>query len=147
MQFTSAYATIQEDLAKVEESLSALAEVDSPWLSTPLEHVLKRKGKRLRPALTLLAGRFYQYDLDLLLPAATAAELLHTASLVHDDTVDDSAIRRGSSTVHALWDRTIAVLLGDYLFANAADLVCNTQNIRVMKLFAQTLKTMTSSGS
>lgn len=145
MPFSSAYALIQADMARVEQNLASLVREDSPWISSPMKHVLERGGKRLRPALTLLSAQFYDYDIARLLPAATAVELLHTASLVHDDVVDGASTRRGSSTVHARWDKSTAILLGDYLFANAADFICNTGEVRVIQLFARTLMDMTSS--
>ena len=145
LQMGLVFGDVQDDLCKVEESLSSLAKVDPLWLSAPLQYTLDGGGKRLRPALTLLAGRSYRYDLDLLVPMATAVELLHIASLVHDDTVDGSAVRRGKATVSAVWGKTTAVLLGDYLFANAAELVSGTRNVDVMRLFAQTLMTMANS--
>jgi len=145
LQTTSVYAPVQEDLYRVEENLISLAKIDTPWLSAPLQYILDGGGKRLRPALTLLAGKSYRYDLDLLLPMSTAVELLHIASLVHDDTVDGSTVRRGKSTVSALWGKNTAVLVGDYLFANAAELVSRTRDVDVMRLFAQTLMTMANS--
>jgi heptaprenyl diphosphate synthase/octaprenyl-diphosphate synthase len=142
---TSAYSPVQEDLYKVEENLASLAKIDPPWLSAPLQYILDGGGKRLRPTLTLLSGRSHAYDLDLLLPMATAVELLHIASLVHDDTVDGSMVRRGKTTVSGLWGKNTAVLVGDYLFANAAELVSTTRNVDVMRLFAQTLMIMANS--
>jgi len=145
LQATSVYAPVQDDLYKVEENLVSLAKIDPPWLSAPLQYILDGGGKRLRPALTLLAGRSCTYDFDLLLPMSTAVELLHIASLVHDDTVDGSMVRRGKSTVSALWGKNTAVLVGDYLFANAAELVSRTGNVEVMRLFARTLMIMANS--
>jgi geranylgeranyl pyrophosphate synthase len=75
---------------------------------------------------------------------ATAVELFHTATLVQDDAIDKSAVRRGKPTVNSLWGEAIAVLLGDYLFAKAAELVCSTGNLRVMSIFAQTLMHISS---
>lgn len=143
MDLTSAYAPIRDDLQKVEANLSALASAGLGCLEGPLRHVLGDRGKRLRPALTLLSGQIYDYDLRLL-SMATAVELLHTATLVHDDTVDRSQVRRGKPTVSSLWGDSIAVLLGDYLFASSAELVSSTGNVRVMRLFAQTLMTISA---
>lgn len=131
-------------MAKVEDLLLSLCHVDFPQLQGLLEHIFQNRGKQLRPALTLLAGHFYRYNLDLLLPMAAAVELLHTATLVHDDTIDNALVRRGHPTVNSLWNGTTAVLLGDYLFATSANLVSTTGNVRVMRLFAQTLTTICS---
>lgn len=143
MELSSIYEPIREDLAKVEQNLATTAGVDSPFLAKLLHHVLMN-GKRIRPALTLLAGKFYEFDARLLVPMATGVELLHTATLVHDDTVDKSLTRRGKPTIHSLWGKATAVLLGDYLFAKAATFVSATENMRAIKLFAQTLATISS---
>lgn len=144
MELSSIYEPIREGLAEVEENLAATAKVDSPFLARLLKHVLQNGGKRIRPALTLLAGKFYKFDLKLLVSMATAVELLHTATLVHDDTVDKSLTRRGKPTVNSLWGGAKAVLLGDYLFAKAASFAASTENIRAIKVFAQTLTTISS---
>lgn len=133
------YGPVQDDLPKVDAYLLELAKVEYPWLAGLVTHVISKSGKRIRPALTLLAGSFHDYRLDLLLPMASAAELLHTATLVHDDMLDGSLTRRGLPTVNSLWSKGTTVLLGDYLFANSAELVSRTANVRVMRLFAQTL--------
>ena len=138
------YEPIQEDLVKVEDRLRSVCEVDFPWLSKLLEYSLKNGGKRIRPALVLLSGKFYNYDLSYLLPVATAIEILHTATLVHDDAIDNSLVRRGRPTINKVWGEDKAILLGDYLLAKSEELVADTQNLRVIKLFAQTLMAISS---
>ncbi|MDO8490944.1 MAG: polyprenyl synthetase family protein, partial [Dehalococcoidia bacterium] len=142
MPITSIYEPVHDELKLVEDSLKSLARVDSPSLINLLGHVLTPQGKRIRPALTLLAGRFHNYNLEKLIPMATAVEMLHTATLIHDDTIDNSVLRRGRPTASSLWSSGIAVLAGDYLFANSARLVSTTDNVRVMRLFAETLMTI-----
>ncbi|MDI6814867.1 MAG: polyprenyl synthetase family protein [Dehalococcoidales bacterium] len=144
MQLNTIYEPIQEDLVKVEDRLRSVCEVDFPWLSEMLGYVVMGGGKGIRPALTLLAGKFYNYNLSYLLPMATAVELLHTATLVHDDAIDNSLVRRGKPTINKLWGEDKAVLLGDYLFAKAGEFAADTQNLRVIKLFAQTLMAISS---
>ena len=139
---TNVYGPVQDDLPKVDAYLLELAKVEYPWLAGLVAQVIGKAGKRIRPAITLLAGSFCDYRLDLLLPMASAAELLHTATLVHDDMLDDAATRRGLPTINSLWNKGTTVLLGDYLFANSAELVSRTANVRVMRLFAQTLMTI-----
>lgn len=139
MSLNDIYEPIQDDLDKVEQSLEAVADVDFPLLAQLLEYVLKNGGKRIRPSLTLLCGKFYHYDLALLVPLATAAELLHTATLVHDDIVDNSAIRRGKPSVSLAWGENRALLLGDYLFSKAGSLAASTGNLRAIKVFSQAL--------
>ncbi len=144
MDLSAAYALVRDDLAKVETNLAALVTAGLSCMEEPLKHVLSDRGKRLRPAVTLLSGKVYPYDPEMLLPMATATELLHTATLVHDDTIDRSQMRRGKPTVNNLWGNSIAVLLGDYLFATSAEMVSSTGNVRVMRLFAQTLMSISS---
>ena len=129
-------------MAQVEDRLDEVARTAPLEMIDQLKHALKDGGKRIRPALTLLTGKFYKPNLDLLLPMATGVELLHTATLVHDDTIDDSQLRRGKASIKHRWGNSNAVLLGDYLFATSAGMVAETRNIRVIKLFAQTLMTI-----
>jgi len=136
------YEPIQEDLVQVEDRLRSVGEVDFPQLSKLLDYSLKSGGKRIRPALVLLSGRFYRYDPSYLLPMATAVEILHTATLIHDDVIDNSPVRRGRPTVNKVWGEDKAILLGDYLLAKSQELVAETQNLRVIKLFAQAFMTL-----
>ncbi len=158
MPLSKIYEPIQQDLAKVEDMMKSVSKADLSWLPKQLAHdlrdsgklvellthSLKGGGKRIRPALTLLSGKFYNYDLDYLLPMATAVEIMHTATLVHDDAIDNSPVRRGRPTISKAWDDDTAILLGDYLFAKAGELVSTTQNLQVIKLLSQTLMTITS---
>jgi len=121
-----------------------VSKVDFLYLSELLDYSLRSNGKRIRPVLTLLSGKFYDYNLDNLLVMAMAVEIMHTATLVHDDAIDNSLVRRGRPTVNKLWGDEKAVLLGDYLFAEAGALTASTQNLRAIKLFAETLKTISS---
>lgn len=135
---------IQEELDEVEARLRSISKVDFVHLAELLDYSLKGTGKRIRPMLTLLAGKFYDYNVDYLLPMATAVEVMHTATLVHDDAIDNSPVRRSRPTVYKIWGEEKAVLLGDYLFAEAGALTATTENIRVIKRFAETLKTISS---
>ncbi len=144
MELSKIYEPVQEDLGKVEDKLRSVSKVDFPHLAELLNYSLMSNAKRIRPALTLLSGKFYDYNLDYLLPMATAVELMHTATLVHDDAIDNSLVRRGKPTVNKLWGEEKAVLLGDYLFAEAGAFTATTHNLRVIKHFAETLKTISS---
>jgi len=144
LELSTIYQPIQEDLIKVENELRSVSEVDFSWLSKLLDYSLKGGGKGIRPALVLLSGKFYDYNLDYLLPMATAVELLHVATLVHDDAIDKSPVRRSRPTLYKVWGEDKAVLLGDYLFAKAGELTATTQNLRAVKLFAQTLRTIST---
>ncbi|MDO8472923.1 MAG: polyprenyl synthetase family protein [Dehalococcoidia bacterium] len=145
MNIASIYQPVREGLDLVEERLRQLSHTDSESLNGLLCHVLNQGGKRLRPAVTLLVGKTYKTDPGVLIPMATAVELFHTATLVHDDTVDASSLRRGRPTVNNLYGGAKAVLFGDYLFAVAAELASTTGNLGVVTLFAQTLSTVSAS--
>ncbi len=138
----SLYEPVLTEMSRVEETLSSLGNVDSPWLAEMLAAVLFNGGKRMRPAVCLLAGKFGECDSSLSVPLATALELLHTASLVHDDVIDEAGIRRGRPTAGRLFDNHAAVILGDYIFAQAAALVARTGNPQVTRLFAETMVMM-----
>ncbi|MBN2075666.1 MAG: polyprenyl synthetase family protein [Dehalococcoidales bacterium] len=144
MVLNEIYAPVENDLIKVEEKLNEISKVDFSHLAELVDYSLKNTGKMIRPALTLLAGKFYNYNLDLLLNMATSVEVMHTATLVHDDAIDHSTMRRGRSTVYRLWGDEQAVLLGDYLFAEAGGLCAATDNLRVIRQFSATLKTISS---
>jgi len=138
------YQPIQKDLDEVEKRLRSVGKVAPAHLSEILSHSLKGGGKHIRPALVLLSGKFNDYNLDHLLPMATAIEVFHTATLVHDDAIDNSTVRRWRPTINKVWGQDKAVLLGDYLFAKSAELIFVTQNLRVIEMFSQTLMTISS---
>ncbi len=142
MRVASIHQPVQEELAQVEAALQAVKRVEVPWLAEMLDHVLAGEGKRLRPTIALLSGRFGGHRPELLVPLASSIELLHTATLVHDDVIDASDTRRGRPTANARYRNTVAVMLGDYMFAHAADLVARTDSIEVVKLFSRTLMAM-----
>lgn len=142
MELTEIYAPVKDDLVKVEQELKAVSQVDFPWLAELLSHSLGVGGKRIRPALTFLSGKLYRYRIEYLLHMALSIELMHTATLVHDDAIDKSDTRRGRTTIFKLWGTEPAVLLGDYLFAKAGVSVSDTQSVRCIKLFSQTLMTI-----
>ncbi|MDO8671905.1 MAG: polyprenyl synthetase family protein [Dehalococcoidia bacterium] len=133
------FEPVQKDMLLVEEQLQSIARVEFPILSELLSYVLQSKGKRIRPAITLLVGKLNEYDLNLLIPIATAVEALHTATLVHDDMIDNAPIRRGRPTLNSAWNKGSAVLAGDFLFAKSAEFAAMTDNIRITRLFARTI--------
>ena len=136
------YEPIQAEMAAVEETLDSLTRVDTPWLAEMLGAVLFAGGKRMRPAVALLAGQFGAFRREQSLPLAVALELLHTASLVHDDIIDSARVRRGRPTASTLFDDHAAVVLGDYIFSQAAALVAQTGSVPVVRLFSETMIAM-----
>ena len=138
IQFIS--APVRDELEQVVDALRRLAtEGGVSELTAPLGAASFGAGKKLRPMLTLLASRFHECDSGPVVTMATAVELLHIASLIHDDTVDNSATRRGRATIGTLWGGNVAVLLGDYIFATSAVYVCDTRNVRVIRRFSKTI--------
>ncbi len=144
ISLASLYGPVAEDMILVEDLLESTKRVEISALKRMLDHALYGRGKRLRPALVLLAGTFGEYNLNRLVPLGAAIELLHTASLVHDDVVDGAASRRGRPTTNSIFDNALTVLLGDYMFANAAEMVTRTGSLAVTRLFALALMKMTS---
>ena len=138
------YSPILAELSLVEERLHDLANTSIPELEPLLDHALSHGGKRVRPALTLLSGSIFPLDPENPIKMATGVELLHLATLIHDDTVDDADTRRGRASVSGRWGKEVAVLLGDYLFATSATLVCDTGNLRVVRRFAETIMELAS---
>ena len=138
------YQPIREDLIRVEERLRELSNVKTPYLSDLLDYVCQTGGKRVRPAVTLLASRFHPCEERLAIVMAAGVELLHIATLIHDDTVDNSPLRRGKSTVSDVWGRNVAVLLGDYVFATSATFVCETDQVQVVRRFSETIMDLSS---
>jgi geranylgeranyl pyrophosphate synthase len=135
-------ALVQPGLAQLESSLAALADNDDAVLGPMLSTVLPGSGKRLRPALSLLIGRMGGANAEALNHMAVGVELLHTASLVHDDIVDESDTRHGGATLYAHVGNALAVLVGDYLFSQAAQECVATGDLQVVRLFAETLGAM-----
>ncbi|TAK69386.1 MAG: hypothetical protein EPO22_01930, partial [Dehalococcoidia bacterium] len=140
MRVASLYGPVTDDLRLVEDALDRIKRVDNfPALSEMLAPALAASGKRLRPAITLLAGQFGAYNASLHVPLAASIELLHTAMLVHDDVIDASPSRRGRPTANELFNNSMAVMLGDYTFARSAELISRTEDTRVVRLFAHTI--------
>jgi octaprenyl-diphosphate synthase len=144
LELDEIYASVQDDLVEVRNKLRSISQIDMPWLAEQLNYIVKETGKGIRPALTILSGKFYTYDLTHLLPMAVSVELMHTATLVHDDAIDKASTRRGQATINSIWGDEIAILMGDYLFAKAGEFVADTETPRVIKLFSQTLGTISS---
>jgi geranylgeranyl pyrophosphate synthase len=135
---------VHKELQRVEQKMREASQVEYEHLATVLDYLLKSGGKRLRPALVLFSTKFYPADPEKAISLAASVEMLHTATLVHDDMIDNSFVRRGNPTLNATWNRGATVLAGDFLFAQAAGLAAETENVRVMSIFAQTLTTICS---
>ena len=134
------YEPVRTLLAKVDDNLLNLASKanlgEEPEL---LAHAVVSGGKKVRPTITLLVGGIFGGPEETLVTMGTAVELLHIATLVHDDTVDKADTRRGRATISNIWGNDVAVLLGDYVFATSATFVCDTGNLRVVRRFSETI--------
>jgi len=133
---------IRGPLDAVEEAMRAQPGVHHPSLEQAVEQLLASGGKRIRPAVVLLAGELLGESNNGLVTLAAAIEMLHTATLVHDDLIDGSVLRRGAPTLNARWSAGATVLTGDYIFARAAYLASRTGSLPVMEAFARTLMTI-----
>jgi geranylgeranyl pyrophosphate synthase len=133
---------VTEDIKLVEERMRTQADDSHPDLRAALEHLLAAGGKRIRPTLGLLVGNMLGAPHGKLITLGAAVELLHTATLVHDDLIDGSLLRRGMATLNARWSPPATVLTGDFLFARAAILAAETDNLSLIKLFSETLATI-----
>ncbi len=142
MKTAPLYGAVQDDLNRVEAVFDEIKKVDFGPLGEMLRMVLGGGGKLMRPGLALLSGRFGNYDLDKLVSLAASVELLHTATLVHDDVIDRADTRRGRPTVNSTFENSTTVMLGDFLFAHAADHAVRTGSLRVVELFSRTLMIM-----
>jgi len=136
------FEPIQEELDRVETRLLATPQGQHSMLTGTIENLFNAGGKRVRPSICLLTAGLFNTDEDHTISLAAAVEMLHTATLVHDDLIDGAMIRRGISTLNSLWSPDISVLAGDYLFARAASLISEVEIVPVMKLFARTLETI-----
>lgn len=128
-----------QEIKLVEERMRSQADESHPDLRAALEHLLTAGGKRIRPTLSLLVGNMLGAPLEKLVTLGAAVELLHTATLVHDDLIDGALLRRGMATLNARWSPPATVLTGDYLFARAAKLAAETDHLPLMKQFSETL--------
>src|SRR2546421_12206996 len=133
------FASIQADLDQVDTTFQERATSGLAILNSASMHALGSQGKRLRTAITLLSGKLNNYRFDKLLLLSVAFEMVHLATLIHDDIVDEASTRRGKPTVNALWGDKIAILLGDYYFAKTAGLIADIEDFRIDHLFSDTV--------
>lgn len=140
----SIYGPVAGDIPLVGERLRDLAAGHHPLLGEALAYIFETTGKRIRPALILLSGKLGRYHLDRLVTLSASLEAVHTATLVHDDTIDEALTRRGLQTINAVWDSRVAILIGDFLFAQSAELAARLDSVRIMTLLSETVMAMSS---
>ena len=119
MNYWSNYPDIQGEMDKVEELLERSLKSRRKIVEDTSIDLLRAGGKRIRPALVIASAKFGEYDSDKVVPMAAALEMFHMATLIHDDIIDDSKVRRGIETVQSKYGKDIAVYTGDYLFSKA----------------------------
>ena len=139
---TSLFAPVEADLRLLTDNLKQLVGARHPILYAAAEHLFGAGGKRIRPAIVLLLARATVMESEI--PArhfrlAEITEMIHTASLVHDDVVDESSLRRGVPTVHSSFTNRVAVLAGDFLFAQSSWHLANLDNLTVVKLLSRVI--------
>ncbi len=127
----------QDDIQKVNQAI--IARMDSPVILIPqvAGHIIAAGGKRLRPMLTLASARMCGYEGDRHVGLAGCVEFIHTATLLHDDVVDESDLRRGAASANAIWDNKSSVLVGDFLFSRAFELMVEDGNLDVLRILSQ----------
>ncbi len=136
-------AVVADDMAAVNTLISErMASKHAPRIPEVTAHLVGAGGKRLRPMLTLASARMCGYDGNDHVRLAATVEFIHTATLLHDDVVDESAQRRGRPTANLLWDNKSSVLVGDYLFARAFQLMVETGSLRVLDILSNAAATI-----
>lgn len=137
------YSFLNADINLIEKELEETIQAESLLLKQASMHTLQAGGKRIRPIFVLLAGKFGHYDIQVMKNVAVALELIHMASLVHDDVIDDADLRRGQPTVKSKWDNRIAMYTGDFVFALALELMTNIKRPLAHKILANTMVEVT----
>jgi all-trans-nonaprenyl-diphosphate synthase len=138
----SPFGPVEADLERLRQNLTRLVSAKHPILAMAAEHLFSVGGKGIRPAIVLLIARATTPDGEITPQhwrLAEITEMIHTASLMHDDVIDASTVRRGVSTVNTLFDNRVAVLAGDYLFGQAAWYLANLDNLEVVKLLSKVI--------
>ncbi|MFC4777563.1 polyprenyl synthetase family protein [Paenibacillus sp. GCM10023252] len=142
MKLLDLYAKMKGDLNQIEQELEKSVTTDHALLSATSLHLLKAGGKRIRPVFVLLSGKFGEYRLDVMKQIAVPLELIHMASLVHDDVIDDAETRRGQLTVKSKWDNRIAMYTGDFIYGKALSIAAQLHNPLIHKYLSKAMVQM-----
>jgi octaprenyl-diphosphate synthase len=129
--------SIQSEFLLFEKAFSTTLSSDNPLIDNVLDYIHAKRGKQLRPILVMLSAAICKGVTDKTINTAVALELLHTASLVHDDVVDNSPTRRGTNAVHAQWTNKIAILVGDYMLAKVIGLLAEIRNTSILSIVSE----------
>ncbi|MEE4250829.1 MAG: polyprenyl synthetase family protein [Alcanivoracaceae bacterium] len=136
MEFKDIYAVVADDFASVNRFISDRLNTNVPMIREVGEYIVGSGGKRLRPLVAILSARACGYTADKHIHVAAIIEFLHTATLLHDDVVDESSLRRGRPTVNAVWGNADSVLVGDFLISRAFQLVVEVGDLTLMDILA-----------
>lgn len=142
MDIQSIRALVQEDMQNVNQLICRQLHSEVALINQIGAYIVNSGGKRLRPLLVLLAARASHYTGDRHIDAAAIIEFIHTATLLHDDVVDDSDLRRGRDTANALWGNEPSVLVGDFLYSRAFQMMVSLGSMRIMEILADTTNTI-----
>ena len=135
---------IQSEFRLYEEAFAQSLQTDNRFLAEVLDYIHSKRGKQLRPIMVLLSAALCRGVTDKTLQTAVALELMHTASLIHDDVVDNSPMRRGSESVHAQWTNKIAVLVGDYILTRVIHILAELRNTTILNIVSNMGAALTS---
>jgi octaprenyl-diphosphate synthase len=136
MLLDSIRSLVQSDLEATDHFIFTELSSHIPLINELIQYIMASGGKRIRPLLVLLSARAFGHQNDQQINLAAAIELIHTATLLHDDVVDNSTLRRGHETAHTIWGNEASVLVGDFLYSRAFQLIVRLQNLKVMNIFA-----------
>src|SRR5690606_31892514 len=143
MNLNQVYDSLRADLSTIENEMEQAVQTEQQILRQTSQQLLKAGGKRLRPVFVLLSGKFGNYDIEKIKAVAVALELIHTASLVHDDVIDDADLRRGEPTVKAKWNNQTAMYTGDYILAKALERITLIESQEAHITLSETIKEVT----
>ncbi|MFD2640346.1 polyprenyl synthetase family protein [Piscibacillus salipiscarius] len=139
MKIATAIKYVNKDIQRVEKKIKSVTKAESSMIQSASNHLLSAGGKRIRPIFVLLSSRFGTKHQDQIIDVAVALELIHMASLVHDDVIDHATVRRGKPTVNKQWDNGTAVYTGDYIFAKTLELLKPFKNNRLHAVLSKTI--------
>ncbi len=136
---------IEDDIKELENKFVDYLRTPNKPTNQILEHIFSSPGKRIRPALFLLCSQIVNYNGEFKFPIAAVCEYIHTASLLHDDVIDNSSLRRNKPTVNSVWGDETAVLAGDLIYSTACRLMVKTRNLELIDCFAECIRFMSES--
>lgn len=136
MSLESIRALVHDDFLAADRFICNELKSDIPFINKLVDYILKAGGKRIRPLLVLLSARAFNHKENQHIDLAAAIELIHTATLLHDDVVDNSSLRRGLETVNTLWGTEASVLVGDFLYSRAFQLIVKLKNLEILDIFS-----------